>query len=203
MAPKGVPKHGVQILTLEAEERVERILYEAETAYLSNYQELTNNQVSETAIYESRAEASGGMVASWLGHRADNDIQWKNVYSRNGGKYKMTLAYFSGESRNLVLEVNGKEIKSISLNSGGWTDSGTYEFEIELNQGENNVRLYNGSGWMPDIDYMLLEKRVSTTDIKSVNEKSKSNVVFSIDGKELHETGNGIIVEDGIKMIIK
>ena len=45
-----VPAHGTRIYKLEAEQRLERTLYEAETAWLSAYQEIKNNQALGTAI---------------------------------------------------------------------------------------------------------------------------------------------------------
>ncbi|MBR4366295.1 MAG: alpha-galactosidase, partial [Bacteroidaceae bacterium] len=86
-----VPAHGTRIYKLEAEERYERTLYEGECAYLSQYQEIRNNASEETAIYESNGSASGGMVAGWLGRKANNDLQWRNVYSKEGGEYTMQL----------------------------------------------------------------------------------------------------------------
>lgn len=197
-----VPIHGVKIFKLTAEERLERTLYEAETAYLSAYQELTNNQASETAIYESNDNASGGMVAGWLGRRASNDIQWRDVYSKTGGKYKMNLAYVSGEARSLVLEVNGKRIKSASLNSGSWSSVKTTTFDIELNPGMNSVRLYNSSSWMPSIDYMKLEKVAEVDAINNVKASSKKSRIYTLDGKETKNMKKGVYVKDGKKVIM-
>ena len=197
-----VPKHGTKILRVEGTERLERTLYEAETAYLSSYQEITNHQSSETAIYEANNNASGGMVAGWLGRKANNDLQWRNVYSKEGGKYRMTLAYVSGESRSLVLEVNGKRVKSVSLNSGSWDTFKTYTFDIELNAGNNVVRLYNSSSWMPSIDYMSL-RRVQVNSIKDVqagsSKSSKKNTVL-LDGRRASKD-KGVLIVDGKKVL--
>ena len=197
-----IPSHGAKVVTLEAEERLERTHYEAETAYLSCYQEIENNQATGTAIYESNANASGGMVAGWLGSRAANDLQWKNVYSKEGGKYKMSLCYVSGESRNLILEVNGKRVKSVSLNSGNWSTFKTYKLDIELNAGENVVRLYNTSGWMPSIDYMSLERIPDMTGIKSVKSRATKHRSYTIDGRSTTDDAKGIVVKDGRKIVI-
>lgn len=197
-----VPIHGVRIYKLTAEERLERTLYEAETAYLSAYQEIANHQSSETAIYESNDNASGGMVAGWLGRRASNDLQWKNVYSKTGGNYKMSLAYVSGESRSLTLEVNGKKVKSTSLNSGSWSTIKNYTFEVTLNPGENVVRLYNTSSWMPSIDYMKLEKIAETNSIGAVKSYTKKSKIYSIDGKSSDNINKGVYVKDGKKIIM-
>lgn len=152
-----VPAHGTRIYKVEAEQRLERTLYEAETAYLSSYQEIYNNQAKETAVYSSDSNCSGGMKAGWLGKKASNDLQWQNVWSMNGGKYKMILKYQCGESRNIIVEVNGKKVKTLSCNSGGFSTVGAKTIDIELEQGNNVIRLYNTSGWMPDIDCMTLQ----------------------------------------------
>ncbi len=152
-----VPAHGTRIYSLEATQRLERTVYEAETAWLSEYQELWNNESRGTAIYTEKAGASGGALVGWLGNRATNDLQWRNVYSETGGKYKMTLAFITGESRNLNISVNDGAPISTSLNGNSWSNIAKQEFEITLNKGNNTVRLYADAGWMADIDCMKLE----------------------------------------------
>lgn len=157
-----VPAHGCRIYRLEAEKRYERMIYEGETAYLTSYQELKNNQSEETAIYEKNTSASGGMVAGWLGRKADNDLQWRNVYVREDGDYTLTLAYICNENRSMTLAVNGVDIKTQSYNSGSWTASMTASFNVHLHAGCNTVRLYTGAGnWMPSIDYMKVVRQDS------------------------------------------
>lgn len=151
-----VPAHGTCIYRLEAGQRYERTLYEAETAWLSSYQELENNQWKETATYESAPVCSGGVKAGWLGRKAENDLQWRNVYSQWGGDYDMTLSYICGEDRKLTVAVNGKNVKTLTLNSKAWDKVMTKSVKITLQPGENVIRLYNASSWMPDIDCMSL-----------------------------------------------
>ena len=152
-----VPAHGTRIYTLEAAERLERTVYEAETAWLSEYQELWNNESRGTAIYSEKSDASGGAIVGWLGNRASNDLQWRNVYSHTGGKYKMTLAFITGENRNIKISVNGGAPISATLNGGSWSNVAHQDFEITLNPGNNVVRLYTDAGWAADIDCMRLE----------------------------------------------
>ena len=152
-----VPAHGTRIYTLEAAERLERTVYEAETAWLSEYQELWNNESRGTAIYSEKAGASGGAIVGWLGNRESNDLQWRTVQSETGGLYKMTLSFITGENRNIKISVNGGEPISASLNGGSWSNIAQKEFEITLNKGNNTVRLYSDSGWMADIDCMTLQ----------------------------------------------
>lgn len=156
-----VPAHGTRIYLLTAEQRYERTKYEGETAWLSAYQELTNNQSSETAIYEEADYCSGGAKAGWLGRRSANDLQWRNVYSQEGGEYTLTLSFITGETRKVHLQVNDGEAQELSLNSGGWSTVAQKEVEVTLQKGDNVIRLYNPSAWMPDIDCIELVKKNS------------------------------------------
>ena len=149
-----VPAHGTRIYMAEAEQRLERTRYEAETAYISDYQELKNNQTERTGIYEYASYCSSGLKASWLGYSEQNDLQWRNVYSNEGGEYTLTVAYISGENRNIRIDVNGSHVKTINVNSGGWNNVATRSVTIQLQKGRNTIRLSNASAWMPDIDYI-------------------------------------------------
>lgn len=206
-----VPAHGTRIYRFEAETRLERTVYEGETAYLSQYQEIFNNQAKETAIYESNAAASGGMVAGWLGRRAANDLQWRNVYSDNGGEYTLSIKYVSGESRSMTVNVNGKDIKTLSCNSGGWGTVGTQMLKVTLLPGDNIVRLYNKSGWMPSIDCMQVK---STTSAKPLvvgvervemnrQKMSSDTNYYSLSGRRIAKPVRGVYVHNGKKHIKK
>lgn len=151
-----VPAHGTRIYSLEAEERLERTVYEAETAWLSAYQELKNHEVEGTANYIEDAACSGGVKVGWVGGRANNDIQWRNVYSKNGGEYTLRIYFKTGEDRTMNLSVNGSEAVTYSGNSGGWNTVGFAEFDVVLEKGENVVRLFNGNGYMGDIDKLVV-----------------------------------------------
>ena len=152
-----VPAHGTRIYLLEADKRLERTLYEAETAWLSRYQEIKDNDKELTAIYSSDAACSGGTKVGWLGNTAENDLQWRNVFSNEGGEYTMSIAFITGENRTFKISVNGGEAIETTVNSGGWNTVGTKSYKITLNKGNNTIRLYTDSGWMPDIDCMTLE----------------------------------------------
>ena len=131
-------------------------MYEAETAWLSAYQEIRNNQAEVTAIYAADNNASGGYKAGYLGMRAENDLQWKNVRVENAGNRKMTFTVFCGEEREMTLEVNGKLVRTIKVKGLDWSTPQDISVEVPLLKGNNVVRLYNASNWMPDIDRMVL-----------------------------------------------
>lgn len=156
-----VPAHGTRIYVLTAEKRYEQSHYEGEVAWLDAYQELENNQAAKTGIYENSAVASGGVLAGWLGCSEKNDLQWRNVYSREGGKYEMTLSYISGVDRNIKVEVNGEEVKTITVNSGDWNKVAQVTLSVTLEKGNNIIRLSNAADWMPNIDCMSLVKEGS------------------------------------------
>lgn len=177
-----VPAHGTRIYTLEAAQRLERTVYEAETAWLSEYQELWNNESRGTAIYSEKSDASGGAIVGWLGNRASNDLQWRNVYSHTGGKYKMTLAFITGENRNIKISVNGGAPISATLNGGSWSNVAHQDFEITLNPGNNVVRLYTDTGWAADIDCMRLELIEPTQIITP----SQASIDVKVQGHKLH-----------------
>ncbi|MBR1667950.1 MAG: alpha-galactosidase [Bacteroidaceae bacterium] len=155
-----VPAHGTRIYVAEADRRVERIRYEAETAYISDYQEIKNNQSEKTGIYSADESCSGGYKAGWLGYSDKNDLVWRDVDSDNGGDYKLTIAFISGENRNIVVNVNGKKVQSVVANSGSWNTVGKKTIKIQLQKGRNTIRLSNSSNWMPDIDYIELQSDV-------------------------------------------
>ena len=197
-----VPAHGCKIYRLEAEERYERTIYEAETAYLSAYQEIENNQTAQSATFSEDVNCSGGVKVGWLGQRTSNDLQWRNVYSKDGGNYKMMLDYICGESRSITLEVNGKRVKTISLNSGGWSTIKTATFDIELQPGQNVIRIYTtAKAWMPDIDCMRLEYQIPAA-IEGVKSTKRQRKVYNLQGIEVPNTESlprGIYIIDGQK----
>ena len=171
-----VPAHGTRIYKLEADERLERKVYEAETAWLTDYQEIKNNEVYGTAIYSEKNGCSGGVAVGWLGNRDSNDLQWRNVYSKEGGEYTLRVYFVTGDNRTMKLSVNGGTPMTYTGNSGGWGTVGSAEFDVVLEKGENVVRLFNESGYMGDIDKMEVVNKnapVVTEDYPIVFDKSQ------------------------------
>ena len=171
-----VPAHGTRIYRLEAQERLERKVYEAETAWLTDYQELKNNEVYGTAIYSEKSNCSGGVAVGWLGNRDSNDLQWRNVYSKEGGEYTLRVYFITGDNRTMKLSVNGGEPMTFTGNSGGWSTVGSAEFNVVLEKGENVIRLFNENGYMGDIDKMEIVNKnapVVTEDYPIVFDKEQ------------------------------
>lgn len=189
-----VPAHGTRIYRLEAETRLERTLYEAEIAYLGKYQEIFNNQTYHSAIYESNDNCSGREYVGWLGHDPANDLQWRHVYSDQGGEYTIILKYMSGDNRSLTLSVNGQDVQTFSCNSGGDGTVAAKSIKVNLLQGENVIRLYNksSSAWMPNIDCMTIRPVNSTARVVVGIDTPIAFSDQTYDGK--YYTLNGILV---------
>jgi hypothetical protein len=197
-----VPAHATRIYVAEAERRLERTRYEAETGYISDYQELKNNQSERTGIYEAASYCSAGFKAGWLGYSEKNDLRWRNVYSDNGGDYNLTIAYIAGESRNITVSVNGTKVQTLSLNSGGWQTVGRKTLQIKLEKGCNEIRLSNATNWMPDIDYIELENKSPSGIAPAKAEAAKTGRTYNIKGQPADGVhGHGIMIENGRKVV--
>lgn len=147
-----VPRHGCRIYVLTATRRLDRQRYEAETAYISDYQELSNNQALGTGIYEYDTSCSAGMKATWLGGSPHNDLQWRDVYVQRGGKRTLTFRCLSPDKRAFTLSVNGRDVKTFTVDGNA-----TVSLKVKLSKGSNVIRLHNDTARMPDIDCMTVE----------------------------------------------
>ena len=159
-----VPAHGTRIYTLNAEQRLQRYVYEAETAYLGDYQEVSNNEAVGTGIYQSSDAASGRQFAGWLGNRRSNYLEWKDVCVAEAGDYVVRFRAASQETRSFSVEVNGALAGTVSVRTPGWNDFQEYELTLTLQAGFNRIQLYNENSWMPNMDRMTIEKQ-GTSDI--------------------------------------
>ena len=197
-----IPAHGTRIYMAEGEERLERTRYEAETAFISNYQELKNNQTEHTGIYEYADYCSCGLKAGWLGCSEQNDLVWRDVYSQEGGEYTITIAYISGESRNLSIDVNGQRVQTVSVNSDGWSTVAKKVVKVTLQKGRNTIRLSNSAGWMPDIDYIDLAAVAAPNGIKSTEATSNASErpAYNLAGHPA-TPGTAVRIEKGKKVL--
>jgi len=199
-----VPNHGTRIYVAEAETRLERTRYEAETAYISDYQEIKNNQAEKTGIYEQASFCSAGYKAGWLGYSELNDLVWRDVYSNEGGEYQLTIGFISGENRNITVDVNGQKVQTVSVNSGGWQTVGKKTINVTLQQGWNQIRLSNPTNWMPDIDYIEVKGNISAIDEMETSMPSTGET-FNLQGQKVNadNTHHTVIIQNGKKVFRK
>ena len=197
-----VPAHGVRIYIAEGEERLERTRYEAETGYSKAYSEITGN----VCQYSEADYCSGGYKVGYIGgSNSNNYLEWRNVYSKEGGDYKLTIGYICGESRNINVYLNGKKVKTFSgCNSGGWDKVGKKIVNITLEQGENTIRLVNTSGWMPDIDYIDVTPVVPTGIDELKASAAKEHNTYDLQGRKVNASkAHGIVISEKGKKIMK
>ena len=192
-----LPKHATRIFRAEAQSRLERVRYEAETGYCSAYSEITGNVCS----YSQSSGCSGGYKAGWLGKSDKNDLQWRSVFSRTGGEYKLTIGYLSGQNRSVTVSINGKKVQTLSLNSGSFSTVGRKTITVELQPGYNTVRLSNPSSDMPDLDYIDLEPVVPTA-IKPLLKPNAPETVYDLQGRPVDASAaRGVIISGGRKVL--
>lgn len=197
-----VPAHGTKIYVAEADTRLERTRYEAETAYSKAYSEITGN----VCQYSEASYCSGGYKVGYIGgSNSSNYLEWRNVYSKEGGDYQLTIGYICGESRTMNVYVNGKKVKAFSgCNSGGWEKVGKKTLDITLEPGVNTIRLVNTSSWMPDIDYMDVISKDILNDIHAPKAIQQKGTAYNLMGQPLKSANaTGIVIEGGKKFLKK
>ena len=157
-----VPAHGVKILRVEGEKRTDPVRYEAEQAYLNQYDALLKRP--RAVAYQSFEGASGDMTICNLGGHKDNYAEWNEVYSSTGGKYKLKIHYVPAgkrereiEDRRMEVTVNGNRTTISNLETDCSKGVSVVEIPVELNKGYNVVRIGSRYTWTPDLDCLVLE----------------------------------------------
>ena len=148
-----VAPHASKFYRLEDEKRLERVVYEAETAYLSDYQELRDAVKAGTAFPAQAPGASGGVDVRYLGNRESNDLVWKDVKVLQGGRRTLAFTYSAPEDRSFFVQVDGGAKQEVAAPKG---DHATVTVGVELAEGVHAIRLSNATAWMPDIDVMRI-----------------------------------------------
>jgi len=200
-----IPSHGTAVFKATAQERLERVRYEGECGYISDYQELANNELMRTGIYTKDDACSGGYKAGWLGYKEENDLCFDNVYSRDGGKYDMTIAFLTADDRAIKLDINGKHVATQIVNSGGYDKIGTITIPVTLKAGLNTIRMHDADYFMPDIDYFDLvpAKQDGTAAVETDNGNRTDNGTYTLNGVKVDDTENlpsGIYIVGGKKV---
>ena len=98
--------------------------------------------------------------------------------------------------------MNGKKATSFSANSGGWQQVGTKTVTIELQKGQNTIRLSNATNWMPDIDYINIVP-VVPSDIEPVTIQQGDAAIYDLSGRKIATPHKGIYINNGRKVVSK
>ena len=158
-----VPAHGARFFRVAADRRLERTVYEAESAYLTDYSELDGSSYGlvESHLKFGRAYpaacegASGGVAVLNLGGRETNDLVWKDVAVFAGGARRLTFRCQSPEARSFDVQVDGGEKRTLSVpaTNGAFVD---VAFECRLAAGLHEVRLSNSAAKAPVVDRLTI-----------------------------------------------
>ena len=151
-----VAPHASKFYRFDAEKRMVRRVYEAETAFLTDYQELVDAAKAGTAFPDKRGDASGGVIVRYVGNRETNDLAWRDVKVDASGEYVLSFSYASPDDRAFDVSVDGGAAMRIAAPSTGGA-IGTARASVRLAAGVHAVRLSNASAWMPDMDCMTLQ----------------------------------------------
>ncbi len=161
-----VPSHGAVMLKVVGTKAIVQEVFEAEYAWLNNYNHIKNNSViTNQARPEKDATCSRGAKVTYLGNNADNYIEFQKIYSKVAGQYNLTISYSSAENRSAVLSVNGVDQNLTSLNSGDWTTIKDLVVKVTLKAGYNTIRLSNATGWIPNLDKISIDLNKNLADV--------------------------------------
>jgi hypothetical protein len=172
-----VPSHGVVMLKIVGTQSRLQELFEAEYSWINNYN-LTQNAtvVSNQGRAIVDAICSGMAKAEYIGNRADNYIEFRNVYANNAGTYTLLLSYLSAENRSATISINGKDTLLSNLNSGSWSTPKSISFPVKLNKGYNIIRMGNATGWAPNIDKIQLDLNAGSITSVEFNTISEAQI---------------------------
>ena len=159
-----VAPHATRFFRLDAERRLERAVYEAETAFLTDYSELDDTPYGNVesnlrkgrAYYGQKPGASGGVVVVNLGGRETNDLVWRDVHVASAGRRRLTFRCASDDERRFFVQVDGGANRELSVptTNGGFVDVSCEAF---LPPGAHEIRLYNPSAPMPEVDCLEMK----------------------------------------------
>lgn len=153
-----VPAHGVVMLKVVGNQSKLQEIFEAEYGWINNYNYTANSIVlQEQGSPVVDPTCSGRAKVRFLGNREDNYLEFRDVFANVAGKYNLKITFSSGENRNIILSINGKDTTITALNSGGWSTLKSINFTVNLQNGNNTIKMYNPVGWMPDIDKIELD----------------------------------------------
>lgn len=106
---------------------------------------------AEKAVIAGGATNEGHMVG-WLGGAAY--VEFNNIEVESAGTYYLEVWYMSGEDRDMYFSINGGENLVVKCpSSGDYTSNPACVYvEVELNAGNNTIKVTNPNGYAPNLD---------------------------------------------------
>ena len=198
-----IPAHGSQAYFVTGR-RADRRRYQGEEAWANKYQEI--NGFPNAHPMQATA-ADQGWYMGWLGNLVGNYMEWRNVYSTTGGRYRLTVRYATEQDRSLQVSVNGAEVGFFErLNSGAWeTAWRNLDVDVDLQPGYNTVRLGQPVGFAPNIDYieLTLLEPLSEAVLRPDSPLAPASAhVYDLQGRQLGDVpAAGLYIVDNRKVV--
>ncbi len=121
-------------------------------------------------------------AVGWLGGNAGSYLEFTVQTDKKGG-HMLKLGYMTGESRSVIVSVNGGKGKSyFCASTGGYAlDSLDYEFfPASLKKGENSIRITNPSGYCPNIYSLGVSEEQVEVPLESGTVVVKNGLKFKL-----------------------
>lgn len=145
-----VPATGTVMLTLKGKPLYSNV-YEAEYAYLNNYNLTRNTKVIEGLAKPIFFEkASKKAVVENIGKSKENYLEFREVYAPKKGKYALKIYYFTNTACMFEYSVNNKRQKKDSFPKA--TNGGGKLIWVDLEKGYNRIRFNNAQEYLPKLD---------------------------------------------------
>ncbi|MGQ1927953.1 alpha-galactosidase [Ornithobacterium rhinotracheale] len=146
-----VPPHGVVALKLKGE-FAPKYTYEAEYAYLHNYNLTQNTKVlPNQAKHAFNEKASRHALVTNLGGTAGNYIEFRKIFSPKNQTQELVIHYFAKEPSIATLSVNGGKSYKIEFQEA--PNGGKLSLKVPLKKGfKNSIKIENDENQFADLD---------------------------------------------------
>ena len=138
-----------------------------------------------TTYSASTAKANGGVSissgkAGYVGNGADNYIYW-TINVDKTGKYCFGVNGVVSGTRTTYIDANGVNVGSVTHQGNSWSTGFDVYTTVELQAGENIIKLYNNSGYAPDIYNIQLSNEFVTDNTFDLQLEAKYPKSYEID----------------------
>lgn len=134
---------------------------------------------ASTAKANGRASISSGK-AVYVGNGADNYVYW-TINVDKTGKYCFGVNGAVSGTRTTYINANGVNVGSVTHQGNSWSTGFDVYTTVELQAGENIIKLYNNSGYAPDIYNIQLSNEFVTDNTFDLQLEAKYPKSYEID----------------------
>ena len=147
-----VPANGTVVLKIEGKKWYAPSVYEGEYAFMNAFYEDGYYPEKNTKLLGRREEASGHHVMTGIGGSRENWAEFREVYSPRKQQATLRIHYFTETPKSFDLAVNGQPLQSLSFQPCKGKIAGVVTVSIQLEEGDNVIRLSNPKETGPDVD---------------------------------------------------